>query len=284
MPLHAQKGWAHKPPSGSQINWGSPSSVRLKGCWLFNESSGNPYNLVNAKVCTRSGITWSQSFSGSAIKSNSDTDYIDTNDFTNMSAFKSGTVVWRAFPAFAAGDSLEHFFWGTTDSATSVTKELTCQKYLDNSWYIGWNSVGQDNRVVLAAGSTNFTQNAWQDYAFTWSPTDSIFYRNGLMLANKGSGAVTVTTGLSFRIANSPFTFGVAKGISTGSKMDFLYLYDRPLSHLEIKNLYSDPFSIIQIPRKRRIWTSTSTSTTFFRKTLSGIGSRAGSRQVHGWN
>lgn len=226
------------------VDWSNPISKSLDGAWILQNRS-TPFDLVTRKPITDNSTTYNLL---GAISSGT-TSYVDTNRFNGIS-FSSGTIAWSLYPTFAFNDGVQHFIWGEATNPIS-TPEFTCQKYSDNNWYVGWNNATGDFRVILAASSSNLTQNTWQHYAFTWGAGGSILYRNGLVIGTKGTVPTTTAPGNSFGWLCAKATTLI--GCSSGSQIGYGLIWLRAITQKEVFAIYKNPYSFLQkIQNKRK--------------------------------
>jgi hypothetical protein len=219
-----------------QLDPSDPINQGLVGYWSMDGSTiagttlrdlsgkGNNGTLVGSPPLVN-GIT------GQALSFNGSSQYVSTN-LTNVN-FPSGTISWRQNLGVAYNSGTDPGPWGGVPASGG---NLTCQIFTDNNWYVGWSGNGGDQRVILAASSTNAPQNAWADYCFMWSATGSLFYQNGVLI-----GSTSTPPGIGSGTA--PFLIGRYNSSSnafTGAIEEFRFLGNVTLFPAEISRLYSD--------------------------------------------
>ncbi|BDI33391.1 hypothetical protein CCAX7_54420 [Capsulimonas corticalis] len=209
----------------------------IVGAWGFTEASGVPSDAVSGKVATMHNMLWKPSAKGSCPTNNGSA-WVDTN-LSNLPT-AAGTILWSVYPNFVYNDGNTHTFWSWSTS----NNELTAHKFGASSIIdVGWNSsAGGDDRVHIAASNALITPNLWQDYAFTWSPAGSFFYRNGVLIASTTTPPVAVAPASTFQIGGR-YNFP-ASDLGTNSQTEYLYYANRPLSQGEISAIAAAPYSI----------------------------------------
>lgn len=126
--------------------------------------------------------------------------------FVDMSfgGVNNGTISWWSNTTGTFNDGVEANMWGQLHSAS--VPGLTCEKFSDNNIYCGWSGMSLDRRVVVAASSSNYPQNTWIKYDFTWTGGGSAFlYANGIQIG-------TNATQDQVQNVNSGFEIGYTTG------------------------------------------------------------------------
>lgn len=234
-----------KPPKGALLNRGDPLARWLRCAYLFNEGGGSTlYDAAagkkgNATLQSFPANSWTNGVYGKSVGPfDGFDDWIETpyQDFTG-----SGTICWGIRPTLAYNDSAIHGFWGQLTAAVT-SPEFTAQKYLDNNFYIGWNTGGGDHRVVLAASAANYTQYVWQFYSLVWvSGGNTTLYRNGVQIGQYVGSTSTTSIANNMGIgrqnpSSSWFTGDVGIWLN----------FSRALSGQQIAWLSSDPYRMFR--------------------------------------
>ncbi len=163
------------------------------GVWHMKDNAANTIvtestSNVNTGTAQRNtSILTTTGQDDGALSFNGTSDYIDTGKTIGNLVSGNGTVCWWMNPATLYNDNAAHAIWGAT--GVSVP-EFSAQKFSDNNLYIGWNSTGHDNRVVLAASAANYPQNQWIYYCFTWVPNGA----STLYISGTSAGVTSSTT------------------------------------------------------------------------------------------
>jgi hypothetical protein len=105
---------------------------------------------------------------------------------TGVGAFSNaqGTVLWAQRPTTAYNSGTVRGIWGQLRSANLI--EFSAQVWTDNNWYVGFNGVA-NTRVVTAASASNWTQNRWSWYAYSWGPFGQELYQDGALIGSNGT-------------------------------------------------------------------------------------------------
>jgi hypothetical protein len=158
--------------------------------------------------------------------------YVQT-PLTNI-AFASGTISWWMRPANDASNGTTRVFWGQLNNGNSAP-EFSAQVFLDNNFYMGWNS-GTDARIVTPAGVSNYQNGVWRLYTFTWTGAGSIFYVNGVPIALSGTAQPVTNIGYKFNI--NQYSTTLING-STDAQAGFR-IYNRALTGVEVGTIYAN--------------------------------------------
>lgn len=178
----------------------------------------------------------------------------NTNEFIQDLCIDGSIVIW-AFPTGAYNASTQRFLWGQNGNATP---EFSCQRYLDNKWYVG-STVGSDTRVSVLASAADWIQNAWNCYVFTWQTGDARWYANGQLVASN-----TNTQAMPTVKTAGCFVFGDGADSARVGGLNIYYrdfiaeprIYNRALSATEVWQIY-DPatrWDLYQMPSARMFY------------------------------
>ena len=232
------------------VEWGHPLNRGLVEEWSAVPKAagwrGGPFRsmLRGAKFThdgTLTGCTWGRSPDGlAAINVPSGSNYISTTFQIQTYAPADGSIIWWYNPSYSPTDGVVHEQWGQRQTSNG-TPEISCQKYLDNNVYCGWNSAGHDNRIIFAASSSNWTQNIFQFFALTWvSGGTSTLYRcvKGKLGTVLGTASATTVTSPALNLV-----IGAADTASTtdadGYMRNFM-VYNRCLSSNDVAALFEE--------------------------------------------
>lgn len=277
-----------KPPLSATINWGHPWADGLVGCFLFNEGSSLVRDLVQGWTVplTGAGAKVRAQF-GEALDCQGVDAGVQTTSWNNLrSVVKEATILWRgnirasmvnpcqlAGLTFANTDTSPFIvynlaFNGTTKYALEWNNTGTFD-FIDATPPVAWD--GTERQVVgtLRAGTGNAADNALYESHLG----------NTRKLAQAGSDK-TITPDIH---ATSQFGIGIyLPGFSGNSKTTcrHVFIWNRTLSFEEIKAVYIDPYAFLQAGRNVYGYSTAVASSVKFRRSLSSIGTRVGSRQV----
>lgn len=241
-----------KPILGQQINWGHPLAEGLVGCWLFNEQGGTTIsNLAQTgpieTVVKGASSVWDDDgiyFTGNGAGAEPDgIPVFDTEKGSIILAYtrKAATAT------YACVLNIENSNNNLPDEV--VGWERT-QKYIPNDdqsgvhyWDFGIEGVASpaNTKVILAV---------------TWGRVAGILlgYRDGISYGSRvGSGAWdaaawdgTERISIGGRATSHPNNDYSCRGI-----IHWFYIYDRPLTPLEISQVSNDPHCMFEA---RKIW------------------------------
>lgn len=205
----------------------------LYAWWKFDDGSGttpvdswtNGFNatFVNTPVWTN-GIIGGALYFDAAGSQN-----LGVLGMTNL-AFPAGTVTWWIKQAAAYNSGTVRGMWKEFGSGAN---EFSAQVFSDNGWYVGWYAgAGGDQRLKVVAGPTDWPQNTWIHYAFTWdSAAGCNLYTNGVLFNHSGGNPTPAD------FSPNHFLIGYAGAYYTGFIDDFR-IYTNVLSASQIGYLY----------------------------------------------
>jgi len=116
--------------------------------------------------------------------------------------------------------------------------------------------------------------NIWTHILITWNGTSNIFYINGISVAVIGGGNIAIGTTNNF----SSRTAGVRP---INGSMAQVMMWPRILTAYEAMQVYT--MTLMPPVETQAAWVFVSPPSAVFRKTLSPIAGRIGSRQIQGW-
>jgi hypothetical protein len=152
-----------------------------------------------------------------------------------------------------------------------------------DQWHGGWS----DDLGFNATGTFNIGEPF--SVGVTWTSTPSFLqamYVKGNLVTSTPSGSSGATAGKGINIGALD-NLGNWKWDTNGtSGIHYIAIWNRALQPEEISLLYNDPYCFLlasegEMPALR---TAAAASAVVFRRTLSQVGTRVGSRQSHGWN
>lgn len=155
------------------------------------------------------------------------------------SGYTNGSVSWWQYNTSSTyNDGAINVSWGNTNQYSSPQyKSLSFQKFSDNNIYAGWNTcVGTDDRVIVAASSSNYPTNTWIFYTITWTAGSlTSLYANGTLIAGNAGTTNVCPTGANIIIGELG-NFN-AEGYFNGDIDDFR-VYNRTLTSADVTQLY----------------------------------------------
>ena len=216
------------PLNQGRQSWWLPIPGGLGGATLRDLMDRYPAQLGGSPAWSAGPPT-----SAACIRLNGSTQYIDTGVYVQDIMPSAGTVACTFRPWTAYNSGTQEILWF---AAVLGVNEFSCQHYVNNNIYAGFNGGGNDSRVIFPADPANWPQNQWVTWTLTWrSATAAKLYVNGGELVYT---AGQNTTPLSVA---SPLQFG--RYYPTGALPfhgDFaeMSLWNRALSASEIAQLH----------------------------------------------
>lgn len=208
-------------------------------CLEFEEGGGTTAANATGNTtfdATLHGATWGTGHVGSGC-----TEYDGIDDYCSLSASllsnrTNGSVLWWAKPSRNWNSGIAERMWGQSQ-ASATGPDLSMLHFdSDNKIYVGWWNSGDDDRVSIAANSTNYGANTWHHYALTWvSGGDTKFYHNGTLVETKPGGTSPGSMAQAARLGHSPIA---AAGFYHGA-IDQWCVWNRALSIDEINIVYN---------------------------------------------
>jgi hypothetical protein len=254
-----------KPPAGRKPLWGHPLTAGLVAAYCFNDNGGN---TMTDAAGTRNFISTVMSWGGntylgsyrpgwsSSIFINITTGSVYGGGGFPLTATSWAFSFWAQFSSGAFNRLISFGSGGPTIQATT----------------------GNALRFVHG-GTVDWTPGVtvstdWNHIAATRVNNDIFFYINGLQVATTTYSIANTFTGLSFG-----YDFAVGEPMPNGGG-DALFVWNRFLTQNEVWQLYQEPFAMFGSAGVEQADVSSSISSVSFRRTLSSIGGRAGSRQL----
>ncbi len=271
-----KRQWTIKPHAGVQLDRSHPFAIGLQGAWLFNEGGGlGAINLVTSEVgVLTNGPVWQNG----ALHFDGTNDYVQARaaitiggnaNFTVMARIRTTTLNANGQPIYCERGS----------SGNDILKFEGPASGAHPGFFITFRNDGGTLKQVF--GTTDVHDGAWHTGAVRKVGTTdiSVWVDGHLDVASTTAAADTFTN------ATNETWLGRDKGDSSATfngDMDFVYCWNRALSDMEIGALTIQPYQLFALPRRMWFAPTAAASTVKFRKTLSGIGTRAGSRQLQG--
>lgn len=243
--------WSFKPPLPTRIDRALPLTQGLIGLWLVNEGGGAPTSPFTApdgsnpmSGTVASQVSWTNGPYGSALTVNSGFIAAGFTTSSYKTGYASGSIAWRWLWNASPTNGAISKGWGANSGGN--IPELAFTKWSDNNCYIGWITLGNDARIVIAASSV-ITQAVWQFFVLTWNATGSILYRNGVQIGSHSGGPSVQTLPNNFGWMGTAGD-GAHAGMPTGSLWDYGAMWNRALSATEVSQLSAEPYSLVATP------------------------------------
>lgn len=277
MPFLKKKSWERqKPSAGTRIDWSTPVSNALIGCWIFSEGGGgalfdsarlNKGTLQTAPAWTNGKFGTTTTFDGASQYA-----VVSTNRITNS------TVGSISFWIYSGSITTTQYAFGYGGAAASSFGSFNVGVITASSLiYLGI-SAKSDGTVTnqTVRGNTTLSANTWYHGVITGDGSVWTVYLNGVQESltvvsgtNNGLwiGGTTVTSPVKTNVGAS--WGGNAVRNRMNGRLEAVCLFDRILNPTEIRQLYSMPFSIFVYP-KRRIISQTQSGIAFDAASNSG--------------
>ena len=174
---------------------------------LYEDPSGGAPQYTDRTVTHANGTSSGSMTSGDvvdgkvakAIDFDGTDDKVDTSTKIQTLTSTAGTVLWWHYNHKAHNDSTKHSPWGQED--TDANLSFGCIHWTDNNIYVGFVASGDDDRVAIAASSSNWPQNTWASYALTWTNTGTTtLYKDASSIGTK-TGTTTRSPSFNMFVA-----------------------------------------------------------------------------------
>lgn len=258
-------GWINKPPIDAPLNFGHPIMNQMVLCVPFWEGGGNPKNIIRGvRSVVTNTLGWSTGFFG-LTRDISPIGGSNSENITMTSAvdWQHGPftvmvlITFRSFQTSAP--NISGIFYNNGSGGNSTIMRLNDGSTANNA----------PNWIVVSSslvGNARLNVNVPYQMAMSWDGTTLIGYINGAVDSTK---AVGVTAGAGGNAAIFWKDDSVGRG--PDAKAHVAYIWKRVLSSQEISYLYTNPFGMFLMPRRRNITQPSSTSISP-RLTLLGVG------------
>lgn len=255
-------------PLPPRLKRGHPLARGMITGFTFHEGGGGLITSDNGPngPLTYSGLTGNSFRGGPAgasyyIPTTGTAPSIPGKRFEGLTKFSVVTRVWVNSVTGGA-------FWSKNDANGIIGFRFT-----DNITY--FRIISNTNNVNTAANDVPIQ--TWAALAFVYDGTTMSILVNGFVKASGSFPSLTVPAdGIAMTIGKT------TAGVFQDAVFDYLYFYNRPLSQGEIGQINEDPFQMFRQTNIASYLRHTA-STAVFRKTLSQVGGRIGSRQPEGW-
>lgn len=220
-------------PQTLQLNWGSPLTKGLVLAVPFTEGSGNNVrDLVSKKMGTATTTTWVNTLLGRSI--NVDGSSTSKVLYTNSSLLDiTGPFTLSIWVCPIGGGNFILDKNGTTSAGYGFQ--------LNGNYFGTVNTlVININNSQLSANANVFTLGQWSHVCATFDGVSGYkVYSNSVLNRSFTAAAVPLTNTASLAIGNK-----TAGGAATSGNINHALLYNRALTHTEIKQLYLSPWKI----------------------------------------
>lgn len=193
--------------------------------------SGN-YSIT---AYTSNSPSWSTGRVGvSCIKlDKSPTNFVQSTLTTNYTFSRAAFTFWVNQPyAYNAAQIQPVWFIG---NAAVGSSELGFQHFSDGKFYMGYQSGGNNRRLVVTSDATSWPQNTWIWFVYKFTRTNQMFYTNGVLCASNNIADQDVSG------TPDPFVMGhqnVGANYFNGLIDDFR-VYTNLLTDAQIQYLYN---------------------------------------------
>lgn len=243
-----------KPFPGQLINWAHPLTKGLVGCWLFNEGSGQRVKELIENYDDSRTARWTYGNDGTALKFGGLAEYI----YRPMAGGYRPNDTEGSIVVSARCDDI------TNDRVlVSSSQELginTWMMYLDHPGKVfACYSRGGGDKITSGA---NLDDDLWRQYVLTSNGTTWRMFIDGTEQAvtvaagnNDGEWFADVAArdhlAIGGRYYDGPAWDSLFKGA-----ISYVYIYNRPLSPEEVRQIYIQPYAFFQY---EYLWISTIT-------------------------
>lgn len=279
MSYALQSYYTNKPSDGAEVDFAHPLSEGLVGCWLLNERGGRVFKDLAGG---NNGYGYDFNYMPNGVSFPAATARIDLpgNPYLNFQRTNS-------FSTFAVIDRVNTFANSPVIIAKQTTSPFT-------GWVWQFTSAGFLRYQLINDSSTNILETRTDEALVVNTKYALLSTYNGSSLANgvdhyingrRAGQTFTNNTLTASMLTSTAATIGCDSSDKSGNTLNgtlvMLTVWNRKLNQEDAMDLTINPFCFIS-PYEVPILPAPAV-TTVFRKTLSPIGSRVGSRQVHGW-
>jgi hypothetical protein len=210
-------------------------STGLFGIWNGNGNTNDSYSTLTGEA--RGGLTYSIGKNGSAF------------------TFNGSNTTMVAFPvnSWTTGDNFSFSLWFNVNSLTTASQALISNYGYTNSpvSYFGWglrvSTAGLTFQRLVGTGaieeysSGTVTANQWYHVVITRNGSVTKVYLNGDLVGGKYSNVATAYSNTVPRIGlrMDTATTNAVWQVTNGSKIDEVYLWNKALTDVEVKELYN---------------------------------------------
>lgn len=250
--LNQRRQFTTKPPYGTPINPADPICVGLRGAYILGEGGGSlAVNSVNAGVpgtVHQPQAAWASGREGPAFTGDGGTtkQYIDIGSGLPAALNLSGSLTVLALirvASLAANQSL------ICDCDSAVNNcQFGLQIRTTGLLYNLWSAGG----AAQVTGSTALTTNIWTSVGITRSGSSGNWSAGTWINGLSDASASGITANPDAQSGSSIGRLGEFAGSNYwNGKIEYLYIWARALSAIEILRIHQKPYSIFAIPRRR---------------------------------
>lgn len=237
-----------KPPLGAQINWNHPLAQGLRICHLFAEGGGQPMNRVNNRIATRTnGPTWAPH--GMRFAHGSDQSLVVGN--VPEAQITGSLTIVAYFRSFDEGTGQTIVSKDNNAGGRAYTLDFDTQADRQIRFYINGGGGGTSD-PILNSGNAGFdlVNNRWYQVVATFKPGSFIrLYIDGKLWAS-GTANYSNIPAATANLRYGRRDYSGAEAPMEG-EISYVYLYNRPFTSAEVKQLYVSPYSIF-VPQRHR--------------------------------
>lgn len=225
----------NQPSLGTSINKSHPLSIGLNAAFICNEGGGQIVtNLANPRFNgTLVDSIFNKSQRGSSVSFTSSTTS-EISALSNIVTLNQGTISMWMRPSFNATDATFNYFFDTDGARHAFFHSSTS----------GLIQMYNDARTTNFTGNT-FVSGKWYHFVFVYNKTGNVqrMFINGVespigtQFGTWGSTALGTNIHIGRRISTAD---------GSTSHIQNILIYNRNLSHTEIKQLYNDPYCIFK--------------------------------------
>lgn len=238
-----------KPSLGSKINFSHPISKDCLGAWLFNEGSGSSLNDATGRNNGNiNSAYWTINEKSNCLKIDNSNQYAVLGTVNKIFQRNTNDVINNFSIVYCLkkiGMPNGGWSFGVRNTITNLTTMFGVQ--IPNT----------SGDVVFMVGGENETNNVLRSSYDSFDGFDIWVFQNtpdtGMQIWKNGQLLIQNPKNPSFLSSNNLFVIGDPiteaggsyLGANTGES-NFLYIYNRDLTELEIRNLYISPYQMFK--------------------------------------
>lgn len=244
--LLAKRRLPEKPPLGTTINWSHPLARGLRICHLFTEGGGEPVNLVNQRLATRSnGPLWTPQ--GMRFADGSDQSLI-VGDVPEARITGPLTIVTR-FRSFDDALGQQIVAKDNNSGGRAYTLDYDSQAGRQVRFYINGGGGGTSD-PILNSGAAGFdlVNSRWYLIVATFKPGSFIrLYIDGKLWSSGSANYSNIPS------ATANLRYGRRDYSGEEAPMDgeiaHVYVYDRFFTSAEARWVTAEPYALLEPQR-----------------------------------
>lgn len=285
--ISTQRRHTVKPPPGAGVNWAHPLARGLVAAWLFNEGGGLPVAQSSIPLANPSLVAgimeWERvagiaggSFTGTTALSYGDVDLVSGQQMSVIMSVRPATL---------------NTFYGILNKRDAYNVQAAYSMGFcyntSNQFDVNLGNVdvpGGGGGTGYRFSTSGWSTTRYQQITMTFDGTLGANAKILLWRDNVAQTRTATDIDSGGAIPNTTHAVEVGQCNNNAGRyfggIEYIYIFNTALSPNEVAQLFLSPYAVMR-PMPRRTWgaQAAAASTVKFRKTLSSLGTRTGSRQ-----